>query len=99
METNEAEAKRQSELLDVQLLDVLAQVEAVLRHGREVQREALRVRGVPPPVSPKERIASGIAVRRRVDQMEQDCRVLCGVVGELCVAARELERLIGASTP
>jgi hypothetical protein len=97
METNEAQAKRQSELLDVQLLDVLAQVEAVLRHGREVQREALRVRGVPSPVNPQERRAAGTAVRQRVDQMDKECNVLCGVVRDLSVAAKELERLLGAT--
>jgi hypothetical protein len=96
METNEGQAKRQSELLDVQLLDVLAQVEAVLRNGREVQREALRVRGVPSPVSPKERRAAGTAVRQRVDQMDKDCNVLCGIVRDLSAAAKELERLLGA---
>jgi hypothetical protein len=97
METNEARAKRQSELLDVQLLDVLAQVEAVLRHGREVQREALRVRDVPSPVNPQERRAAGTAVRQRVDQMDKECNVLCGVVRDLSVAAKELERLLGAT--
>jgi hypothetical protein len=33
--------------LDVQLLDVFAQVEALTRNGRELQRELLKVRGAP----------------------------------------------------
>ena len=65
-------ADRQAEFVDVQLLDVLAQVEAVLRHGREIQREALRVRGVPQPVNADQRRAAGTALRQRVDQMDKD---------------------------
>ena len=56
-------ADRQSELLDVQLLDVFAQIEALLRLGREVQREALRVRGLPMPVSVPQRKAAGQRIR------------------------------------
>jgi hypothetical protein len=87
----------QAEFVDVQLLDVLAQVEAVLRHGREIQREALRVRGVPNPVNAEERRATGTALRRRVDQMGRECNVLCDVVRDLCVAAEQLENLLGGA--
>ena len=88
-------ADRHAEFLDVQLLDVLAQVEAVLRHGREIQREALRVRGVPQPVNPEQRLAAGNALRRRVDQMDKECDALCGVVKDLCASAQQLENLLG----
>ena len=88
-------ADHQAEFLDVQLLDVLAQVEAVLRHGREIQREALRVRGVPQAVNAEQRRSAATALRRRVDQMDKDCGTLCGVVKDLCTAAEQLEQLLG----
>jgi hypothetical protein len=91
-------AERQAEFVDVQLLDVLAQIEAVLRHGRELQREALRVRGVPSPVDRSQRHASGTAIRDRADQMQADCMTLCKVVEDLRAGAQELERLLGAAT-
>lgn len=87
-------ADRQAEVLDVQLLDVLAQVEAVLRHGREIQREALRVRGVPSPVNERQRVAAALAIGKRIDDMHGDCASLCTVVEELRGAARELQRLL-----
>jgi hypothetical protein len=85
---------RQAELLDVQLLDVLAPVEAVLRHGREIQREALRARGVPAPVAPVQRLASASAIRTRIDSMQTDCTTLCKVVEDLRGSAIELERFL-----
>lgn len=87
---NKSDADRQAELVDVQLLDVLAQVEAVLRHGREIQREALRFRGVPSPVSERQRRAAGEAILGRIDQMHQDCSTLCTVVEELRTSAQKL---------
>jgi hypothetical protein len=44
--------------LDVQLLDVFAQVEALTRNGRELQRELLKVRGAPNLPSTNRRRAS-----------------------------------------
>jgi hypothetical protein len=85
---------RQAELLDVQLLDVLATVEAVLRHGREIQREALRVRGAPHPVTHTQRIEAVTAIRERVDRMHGDCGTLCDVVEDLRTCAVEFERLM-----
>ena len=87
-------ADRQSELLDVELLDVFAQIEALLRSGREVQREALRVRGVPVAVSVTDRLAAGRAIGEHLDDMTGKCRALMDVLGELQVTAAQLERLL-----
>jgi hypothetical protein len=65
--------ERQAELLDVQLLDVLASVEAVLRHGREIQGQALSVRGVRSPSTNVQRAAAATTIRDRADQMHSDC--------------------------
>jgi hypothetical protein len=41
----------QSAEIDVLLLDVLAQIESLLRNGRDLQRALLRLRGVPSPTT------------------------------------------------
>ena len=82
--------ERQSEVLDVQLLDVLAQIEALLRGGREVQREALRVRGVPAPVSPPQRKAAAAKIQKRVAEMDSECQTLCDVIQDLAESADTL---------
>ena len=94
-------ADRQSELLDVQLLDVFAQIEALLRLGREVQREALRVRGLPMPVSVPQRKAAGQRIRAHLAELTTECRTLGEVLKELGDTAAELDSLlqIEASTP
>jgi len=90
----ESAADRQSEVLDVQLLDVFAQIEALLRLGREVQREALRVRGLPMPVTPTQRRDAGQAIFRHLGEMTSECRSLGEVLGELHGTAAELDRLL-----
>lgn len=67
---------RQPELLDVELLDVFAQIEAMLRCGREVQREALRVRGLPDPVSASQRLEAARSIRTHLTDMTEQCRAL-----------------------
>jgi len=84
-------AYRQSEILDVQLLDVFAQIETLLRLGREVQREALRVRGLPVPVTPSGRRASGKAIRQHLDEMTAECQALVEVLTELHGTATKLD--------
>jgi hypothetical protein len=84
-------ADRQSELLDVQLLDAFAEIEALLRAGREVQRHALRVRGLPVPVSAGEREDAGHEIVRYLKQMGDDCRMLEQVVRDLQETAAALE--------
>jgi hypothetical protein len=87
-------ADRQAEVIDVQLLDVLASVESVLRHGREFQREALRARGVPSPVTTAQRVNAATAIRDRVGRMQADCTTLCNVVEDLKQSVVEFERLM-----
>src|SRR5687767_7529044 len=89
-------ADKQSELLDVELLDVFAQIEALLRCGREVQREALRVRGLPDAVSPTQRIAAGRAIRGHLNDMTDQCRSLMDVLDDLKATASQLEKLLEA---
>ena len=80
--------------LDVQVLDVLAQVESMLRGARDIQRHILRVRGVPRAASLAQRRAAAIAVRKAVDKMMQDSRALSDVLDDL---QRTSEMLIDAA--
>ena len=83
---------RHSEVLDVRLLDVLAEIESLLRQGRLVQREALRVRGLPTPVSDAGRQQAGAKIQRLVAEMRNDCRSLGHVLTDLQHAADALSR-------
>ena len=85
---------KQSEILDVELLDVLAEIEALLRGGREVQRDALRVRGLPDPVSPAQRLAAARSIQQHLADMLEQCRSLGDVLRELKVTSDELEKLV-----
>jgi hypothetical protein len=87
------DADRQSEWLDVHLLDVLAQIEALLRNGREVQRESLRFRGVPSTVTPAERRKAAARITQLAARMLADSRALSGVLRDLSAGAKKLDRL------
>jgi hypothetical protein len=69
MATTKSDAELKVDVLDVHILDVLAQVESVLRHLREVQRCALRVRGVIPPATPDDAHAAMLDAQKRVAMM------------------------------
>jgi hypothetical protein len=95
-------AYKQSELLDVELLDVFAEIEAMLRCGREVQRDALRVRGLPNPVSPSQRLEASRSIRKHLADMMEQCQALADVLRDLDDTAAELEKLVeteGAALP
>jgi hypothetical protein len=82
-------------VLDVQLLDVFAQIEALLRSGREVQRELLRVRGVPTSTSREQRRAAVSRVQRLAMKMLTESRALPQIVRHLRGTANVLARHIG----
>jgi hypothetical protein len=85
--------ERQSQILDVQLLDVLAQIEALLRGGRDVQRAALRVRQVAGNSATQRRAAAN-KVKKHVAQMKKECRMLIRVVDELGGIANDLHAVL-----
>jgi hypothetical protein len=82
------------DLLDVHVVDVLAQVEVLLRHIREVQKGALRVRGVSGTMLPQERQHAAATIRRRVGEMLNESRALTDALVGLIDVAEELERHI-----
>jgi hypothetical protein len=77
------ELDQRTGVLDVHVLDVLAQVEALLRGAREIQRQILRVRGVPRRRSAAQRRSAAIVVRKTARQMVEESRALAAVLREL----------------
>jgi hypothetical protein len=77
------ELDQQTGVLDVKVLDVMAQVEALLRGAREIQRQILRVRGVPRHGSATERRSAATVVRKTARQMLEESRALSTVLREL----------------
>lgn len=89
MKTEDATETR-ANALDVELLDVLAELESLLRTGREIQRESLRLRGVPSPVTREQRRKSAVRVQRLCKDMAVENRALSDIVGQLCRTAEAL---------
>jgi len=73
----------QSAVVDVLLLDVLAQIESLLRSGRELQRELLRVRGVPLSTTTEQQRKAASHAQSLVIGMLTDSRGLLKVVHQL----------------
>ena len=68
-------------LIDAQLLDVLAQIESLLRHGREMQQELLRLRQ--PAASSRRKRRGNQGLERIVRQMTGDTQDLSRVLRTL----------------
>jgi hypothetical protein len=83
---------RHAELLDVQVLDLLAHIEALLRQGRDVQRESLRVRGVRLG-APVTATAAAMRITETVAAMQRDHQSLGTVLRALRKCADDLKRL------
>src|SRR4051812_20956400 len=86
--------ERSAALLDVRLLDVLAELESLLRSGREIQREALRIRGVPEKETDTRRAAAAERVEKISMTMARDHRALGGVLRALKRNATDLHRSV-----
>jgi hypothetical protein len=74
--SNSASAEQAAALLDVQLLDVLAAIEALLREARELQRQSLCVRGIPAPTSAAQRRRAAEKMGKCVREMREQTREL-----------------------
>ena len=88
------EVERVAALLDVHLLDTLAELESLLRGGRIVQRESLRIRGVRYATTNAQRAASAGRLQKVVAEMQRDYRSLGGVLGGLHDYAADLNRAV-----
>jgi hypothetical protein len=59
-------------VLDLALLDVLAQAEAMMRRGREIQREIVTLRGGDGPLTPGKRTAAVAKIRSAAAEMKAE---------------------------
>jgi hypothetical protein len=83
-----------ADLVDVHILDMTAQIEALLRGVREMQRDILTLRGrIPQLGSRPERLAAASAVRRRLTGMLAECDELKTAVAEASDRATGLAAL------
>jgi hypothetical protein len=89
----------QSTVVDVLLLDVLAQIESLLRSGREVQRELLRVRGVPLATTTEQQRKAATRAQSLVVEMLTDSCGLVKVVHQLRGSTNGLARQIERRPP
>jgi hypothetical protein len=83
-------------LLDVELLMPLRRLKRCFDAAREVQREALRVRGLPDPLSSSQRLSAARSICGHLDDMTDECRSLMDVLDDLKENASELEKLLQA---
>ena len=74
----------------LQLLDVIAQIEALLRNGRKIRREALRVRGVPVATNNTQRTPAAAKIEKIARVMANDDRIVASVLNALRTCARQL---------
>jgi hypothetical protein len=85
------EAEKIADLVDVQILDITAHIEALLRGVREVQHAILNVRGAGrEPVPPGGRIAAAELAATRLAAMQRDCDSLKEVIGAAIAGAAAL---------
>jgi hypothetical protein len=88
------DVERTAALLDVHLLDVLAELESLLRNGREIQREALRIRGVPSPTTRAQRSTAARRLKQITTSMVRDHGVLGGILRTLRDHAADLNHAV-----
>jgi hypothetical protein len=88
-----------ADILDVHVLDVLAQVEMLLRSVREVQRSVLQIRGVPLRVNAEERSACGTDVKVRFARMLDECNALRDAIQAASETSESLCDLIQQERP
>jgi tryptophan synthase alpha subunit len=77
------ELDKQTGFVDVSVLDVLTQVELLVRGARRIQRRILRVRGVPHTQSAAGRRVNAAEVQRLARSMSQAAIVLSEMCKEL----------------
>src|SRR3954470_8958750 len=81
----------QVDMLDVRLLDMFAQVESLLRFGRHVQGDAIKLRGIRKPLTAAQQRTIARRIRRTVRDIDRESRTLRTVVATVVQAAADLE--------
>jgi F420-0:gamma-glutamyl ligase-like protein len=83
---------KQTGYVDVSVLDVLTQIETLLRDAQQIQRRILRVRGVPQVESVTRRRVAAAEVQKLARSMSQAASVLSEMCKELEHHSASLKR-------
>ena len=94
MPKDKSDLERTADLVDVHVVDMLAQVQALLRSVSEVQRHVLRVRGVPASVTQSQREHAGDAVQKVLMRMVAECDAMREAIQEAAASAATLNRVV-----
>jgi hypothetical protein len=84
-----------ADVLDIHIIDIAAQLEALFRSVREVQRGVLTIRGA----LPRKEFDPGADVQARLGQMLQECNALSDAVSAAAEAAVSLPGLTSEERP
>ncbi len=82
--------------IDVQIVDVLAQLEGLLRHSHSLQRVLLTLRSEAPPPGPISLRSAIPQLSDHAEHMRRDCAMLCDIINELAAGVIELQAQAGA---
>jgi hypothetical protein len=82
--------EQQLQMLDVNIVDVLAHLEALLRESHSIQRELLQLRSAapPPPVQVPEQVSARLTANAQ--HMRQEWGMLGDIIGDLTVGLHQL---------
>ena len=94
MPKDKSELERTADLVDVHVVDMLAQVQALLRSVGEVQRNLLRVRGVPASVTHSQREHAGDVLQKVLTRMVQECDAMREAIQDASTSAATLNRAL-----
>jgi hypothetical protein len=86
----------QVDALDVRLLDFFAEIEAMLRYARNVQRYLIKLRGTSAPVSRAQQRMLVHRVRKTVRTIDRESQSLRTVVRSVTQAAADLQSAVRA---
>ena len=82
-----------AQAMEVHGFDLLAQVEAMLRHVRAYQQNVQELRGT--PLGPAVRRKSATAVLDNVKQLRKVCDTFCTTLDDVVVSVEEAARRLG----
>ena len=88
---NPSEEESRINTLDVALLDLFAQTEAILRCGREIERSIVTLRGGNGALSATKRVSVVSKIQQAATEMHQKCSEMGSLAGDVAQAAQEVE--------
>ena len=89
---NSADLEAQLQLMDVHVVDVLAHLEALLRHSHSIQRALLQLRAdaPPPATAPPEAVCA--VLRGHAHEMTRECNLLRELIDDLNTGVETIQQ-------